>query len=286
MIKKQSTELHITTWRSFASQISTSRFDLEFLLGVMLFVQAGYEWTSTPTCVGSASWGDFIPSSLWWEHPSVYVIKLMSGLMNSLFWVCLSVLEIFVMKIFVLSFCLPVHCGEIVVVVKTILWDLWKQIAFKPRFLASRVEKERRAVLSELQMMNTIEYRVDCQVWFVIAFSNPLPFHWSELQAKVWLVCLFFFVYWFMCVGHDIAAASATACGEYVRLSISDWVGGANQEVGPGDNQSFSWAVVFSSKCHFICCWRHWQCQPHFGNDWGTITAWCSKPNTHVAEKP
>jgi hypothetical protein len=28
------------------------------------------------------------------------------------------------MKIFVLSFCLPVHCGEIVVVVKTILWDL------------------------------------------------------------------------------------------------------------------------------------------------------------------
>lgn len=74
MIKKQSTELHITTWRSFASQISTSRFNLEFLLGVMLFVQAGYEWTSTPTCVGSASWGDFIPSSLWWGHPSVYVI--------------------------------------------------------------------------------------------------------------------------------------------------------------------------------------------------------------------
>lgn len=38
------------------------------------------------------------------------------------------------------------------------------QIAFHPKFLASRVEKERRAILSELQMMNTIEYRVDCQV--------------------------------------------------------------------------------------------------------------------------
>jgi predicted Zn-dependent peptidase len=39
------------------------------------------------------------------------------------------------------------------------------KIAFHPKFLASRVEKERRAILSELQMMNTIEYRVDCQVW-------------------------------------------------------------------------------------------------------------------------
>jgi hypothetical protein len=26
----------------------------------------------------------------------------------------------------------------------------------------SRVEKERRAILSKIQMMNTIEYRVDC----------------------------------------------------------------------------------------------------------------------------
>lgn len=48
------------------------------------------------------------------------------------------------------------------------------QIAFHPKFLSSRVEKERRAILSELQMMNTIEYRVDCQVlirvilWFVL----------------------------------------------------------------------------------------------------------------------
>ncbi|KAF3771915.1 hypothetical protein EJ110_NYTH59177, partial [Nymphaea thermarum] len=40
------------------------------------------------------------------------------------------------------------------------------QIAFHPKFLSSRVEKERRAILSELQMMNTIEYRVDCQAVF------------------------------------------------------------------------------------------------------------------------
>ncbi|KAJ6973219.1 hypothetical protein NC653_033527 [Populus alba x Populus x berolinensis] len=42
--------------------------------------------------------------------------------------------------------------------------DALNEIAFHPSFLASRVEKERRAILSELQMMNTIEYRVDCQV--------------------------------------------------------------------------------------------------------------------------
>lgn len=205
MIKEQSTEFHITTWRSFASQISTSRFDLEFLLGVYALCTSRVQMN--------------LYSHLCWKrfmrlfHSLVSLVGtpiclcdhvLMSGLTNSLFWVCPSVLEIFVMiKIFVLSFCLPVHCGEIFLVVKTILWDLWKQIAFKPRFLASRVEKERRAVLSELQMMNTIEYRVDCQVWFVIAFSNPLPFQWSELQAKVWFesslslfFCLLIHVCW------------------------------------------------------------------------------------------
>eukprot|EP00850_Spirogloea_muscicola_P024613 SM001150S24024 [mRNA] locus=s1150:35:2196:+ [translate_table: standard] len=42
--------------------------------------------------------------------------------------------------------------------------DALHEIAFMPKFLPSRIEKERRAVLSELQMMNTIEYRVDCQL--------------------------------------------------------------------------------------------------------------------------
>ncbi|WOK95316.1 stromal processing peptidase, chloroplastic [Canna indica] len=41
--------------------------------------------------------------------------------------------------------------------------DALNEIAFHPKFLPSRVEKERRAILSELQMMNTIEYRIDCQ---------------------------------------------------------------------------------------------------------------------------
>lgn len=40
--------------------------------------------------------------------------------------------------------------------------DLFFQIAFHPKFSSSRVEKERRAILSKIQMMNTIEYRVDC----------------------------------------------------------------------------------------------------------------------------
>ena len=42
--------------------------------------------------------------------------------------------------------------------------DALVDIAFAPQFLDSRVEKERRAVLAEAQMMNTIEYRVDCQL--------------------------------------------------------------------------------------------------------------------------
>ncbi|GBG59232.1 hypothetical protein CBR_g32249 [Chara braunii] len=48
------------------------------------------------------------------------------------------------------------------------------EIAFKPKFLPSRIEKERRAVLSELQMMNTIEYRVDCQLLQQLHSENLL----------------------------------------------------------------------------------------------------------------
>jgi hypothetical protein len=44
------------------------------------------------------------------------------------------------------------------------------QIAFRPKFLPSRVEKERKAILSELQMMNTIDYRIDCQASDFISF--------------------------------------------------------------------------------------------------------------------
>eukprot|EP00897_Mesotaenium_endlicherianum_P002978 jgi/Mesen1/2708/ME000168S01777 len=48
------------------------------------------------------------------------------------------------------------------------------EIAFCPKFLPSRIEKERRAVLSELQMMNTIEYRVDCQLLQQLHSENLL----------------------------------------------------------------------------------------------------------------
>ncbi|CAK9871880.1 unnamed protein product [Sphagnum jensenii] len=63
------------------------------------------------------------------------------------------------------------------------------EIAFKPRFLASRVEKERRAVLSELQMMNTIEYRVDCQLLQQLHAENMLGYRFPiglEEQIKKW----------------------------------------------------------------------------------------------------
>ncbi|XP_026658146.2 stromal processing peptidase, chloroplastic isoform X1 [Phoenix dactylifera] len=52
--------------------------------------------------------------------------------------------------------------------------DALNEIAFHPKFLPSRVEKERRAILSELQMMNTIEYRVDCQLLQHLHSENKL----------------------------------------------------------------------------------------------------------------
>jgi len=47
-------------------------------------------------------------------------------------------------------------------------------IAFHPLFLDTRIEKERRAVLAEAQMMNTIEYRVDCQLLQQLHWENAL----------------------------------------------------------------------------------------------------------------
>ncbi|BBN04418.1 stromal processing peptidase, chloroplastic [Marchantia polymorpha subsp. ruderalis] len=63
------------------------------------------------------------------------------------------------------------------------------EIAFKPKFLSSRVEKERRAVLSELQMMNTIEYRVDCQLLQQLHSENMLGYRFPiglEEQIQKW----------------------------------------------------------------------------------------------------
>ena len=52
--------------------------------------------------------------------------------------------------------------------------DALAEIAFDPEFLVTRIEKERRAVLAEAQMMNTIEYRVDCQLLQFLHGENAL----------------------------------------------------------------------------------------------------------------
>ncbi|CAH2052962.1 unnamed protein product [Thlaspi arvense] len=67
--------------------------------------------------------------------------------------------------------------------------DALNEIAFNPKFLSSRVEKERRAILSELQMMNTIEYRVDCQLLQHLHSENKLGRRFPiglEEQIKKW----------------------------------------------------------------------------------------------------
>ena len=48
------------------------------------------------------------------------------------------------------------------------------QVAFGAEFLRSRIEKERKAVLAEAQMMNTIEYRMDCQLLKYLHEENNL----------------------------------------------------------------------------------------------------------------
>uniref|UniRef100_M1B4L3 Chloroplast processing enzyme n=1 Tax=Solanum tuberosum TaxID=4113 RepID=M1B4L3_SOLTU len=70
-----------------------------------------------------------------------------------------------------------------------VVLDALNEIAFHPKFLTSRVEKERRAILSELQMMNTIEYRVDCQLLQHLHSENKLSKRFPiglEEQIKKW----------------------------------------------------------------------------------------------------
>ncbi|RMZ57046.1 hypothetical protein APUTEX25_002278 [Auxenochlorella protothecoides] len=54
--------------------------------------------------------------------------------------------------------------------------DALAEIAFEPEFLPSRIEKERKAVTAEAQMMNTIEYRVDCQLLQYLHAENALGY--------------------------------------------------------------------------------------------------------------
>lgn len=54
--------------------------------------------------------------------------------------------------------------------------DVLEEVAFKAEFLSTRIEKERRAIQAEAQMMNTIEYRVDCQLLQYLHEENALGF--------------------------------------------------------------------------------------------------------------
>jgi len=52
--------------------------------------------------------------------------------------------------------------------------DALREIAFEPELLGSRIEKERKAILSELQMINTIEYRCSTMHLRELHADNPL----------------------------------------------------------------------------------------------------------------
>lgn len=52
--------------------------------------------------------------------------------------------------------------------------DALAEVAFRAQFLRTRIEKERKAVLAEAQMMNTIEYRMDCQLLRFLHEENEL----------------------------------------------------------------------------------------------------------------
>ena len=52
--------------------------------------------------------------------------------------------------------------------------DILYDVAFNPQLLETRVAKEKKAVLAEAQMMNTIEYRVDCQLLQHLHWDNNL----------------------------------------------------------------------------------------------------------------
>jgi hypothetical protein len=59
-----------------------------------------------------------------------------------------------------------------------------EEIAFHPQFAASRIEKERKAVLAEAQMMNTIEYRVDCQLLTYLHEENALGCRYDAVPCR------------------------------------------------------------------------------------------------------
>lgn len=72
--------------------------------------------------------------------------------------------------------------------------DVLAEVAFEAEFLNSRIEKERRAVMAEAQMMNTIEYRVDCQLLQYLHEENDLGFRFpigkmEQVLVMVMVTC-------------------------------------------------------------------------------------------------
>ncbi|KAJ1635133.1 Metalloenzyme, LuxS/M16 peptidase-like protein [Pavlovales sp. CCMP2436] len=53
-------------------------------------------------------------------------------------------------------------------------FDALREIAFEPELLSARIEKERKAILSELQMINTIDYRCSTKHLRELHSDNPL----------------------------------------------------------------------------------------------------------------
>jgi hypothetical protein len=134
-------------------------FTCVYILVCPLF--SGIWWRLTPFCVGCIEWGKVLLNSIpfWSDHLGDVNFGRFMNIWNSACpmntWIFRSMLlrclEIFITNSF---YCNTKYDKSAV---------LFFQIAFHPKFSSSRVEKERRAILSELQMMNTIEYRVDCQ---------------------------------------------------------------------------------------------------------------------------
>ena len=78
----------------------------------------------------------------------------------------------------------------------------------------NRIEKERRAVLAEAQMMNTIEYRVDCQLLQYLHEENALGSRFPIGKTdQVWLQCVL-----------DSISASRTCLFRSSWLNVHIWV--------------------------------------------------------------
>ncbi|KAK9810226.1 hypothetical protein WJX72_007002 [[Myrmecia] bisecta] len=110
------------------------------------------------------------------------------------------------------------------------------EIAFDPEFLYSRIEKERRAVMAEAQMMNTIEYRVDCQLLQYLHEENALGFRFpigKMEQVKQWdgSVLRNFWEKWYFPANATLYVVGELDCGVEATKQLIQQVFG---KVAPG----------------------------------------------------